>query len=134
MRRHESMRLGGWRGSALLVVALVILAGCGSLKPARGVPITDINLIAGKWAGTMTPSPSGEQAFYLTITPDRKLTAAWGGNTAWGTVTLQNGRATYNMEPPVYEGTITLYVDGDRRTLVMDDTWASFNAQVTPQR
>ena len=33
-------------------------------------------------------------------------------NTAWGMVTLQNGRATYNMEPPVYEGTITLYVDG----------------------
>ena len=131
MRRHESMRLGGWRGSTLLVVALVILAGCGSLKPARGVPITDINLIAGKWAGTMTP---GEQAFYLTITPDRKLTATWGPNTAWGMVTLQNGRATYNMEPPVYEGTITLYVDGDRRTLVMDDTFASFNAQATPQR
>ena len=134
MRRHESMRVGWWRSCALLVVTLVILAGCASVKPARGVPITDINLIAGKWAGTMTPGAGGQQAFYLTITPDRKLTAAWGPNTAWGSVTLQNGQATYNMEPPVYEGTITLYVDGDRRTLVMDDTFASFNAQVTPQR
>ena len=134
MRRHEFRRLGGWRCCALLVATLVIMAGCGSIKPARGVPITDIDLIAGKWAGTMTPGPSGEQAFYLTIAPDRKLTAAWGPNTAWGTVTLQNGRATYSMEPGVYEGTITLYVDGDRRTLVMDDTFASFNAQVTPQR
>jgi len=133
MRRHESMRPGWWRGYVLLVATLV-LAGCGSLKPARGVPITDINLIAGKWAGTVMPGAGGQQAFYLTITPDRKLTAAWGANTAWGSVTLQNGQATYNMEPPVYEGTITLYVDGDRRTLVMDDTFASFNAQVTPQR
>src|SRR4029450_10424925 len=95
MRQHAFMRLGWSRGCALLVATLVILAGCASLKPARGVPITDINLIAGKWSGTMTPGPSGEQAFYLTITPDRKLTAAWGPNTAWGTVTLQNGQATY---------------------------------------
>ena len=134
MRRHESIRLGWWRVCGLLVATLVIFAGCASLKAARGVPITDINLIAGKWAGTMTPGPGGQQAIYLTITPDGKLTAIWGLNTAWGTVTVQNGQASYNMEPPVYEGTITLYVEGDRRTLVMDDTWASFNAQVTPQK
>ena len=134
MKRHEAIRLGWRRTSGLLVVTLVIFAGCGSFKSAQGVPITDINLIAGKWAGTVTPAPSGEQGFYLTITPDGKLTAAWGPNTAWGAVVIQNGRATYNMGPPVYEGTITLYVDGDRRRLVMDDTFASFNAEVTPQK
>jgi uncharacterized protein YndB with AHSA1/START domain len=98
------MRLGWWRGGTLLVATLVIMAGCGSFKPARGS--ADHRYQASsreKWAGTMTPSPSGEQAFYLTITPDRKLTATWGPNTAWGWVTLQNGRATYIMEPPNYE-------------------------------
>jgi hypothetical protein len=44
------MRLGWWRGCGLLVATLVILGGCASFKSARGVPITDIDLIAGKWA------------------------------------------------------------------------------------
>jgi hypothetical protein len=30
------------------------------------------------------------------------------------------------------EGTITLYLDGDRRTLALDDNWTSFYAQVRP--
>jgi len=37
---------------------LVILTGCASLKAAEktagGVPITNIDQIAGKWAGTRT--------------------------------------------------------------------------------
>jgi len=36
-----------WRRGALLVATLAILAGCASLKPAGGTPITDISLIAG---------------------------------------------------------------------------------------
>ncbi len=134
MRRNQLMR--GWGGSALLVMTLAVLAGCASsLQAARGAPITDINLIAGKWTGTMAPGSDGWQdLFYLTITPDRKLTAAWGPNTAWGTVTLQDGKATYQMEPFEHEGTMTLYLDGARRTLVLDDLWSSFNAWVTPQQ
>jgi hypothetical protein len=134
MRRNQLMR--SWGGCALLVMTLAVLAGCASsLQAARGVPITDINLIAGKWTGTMTPGSDGWQdLFYLTITPDRKLTAAWGPNTAWGTVTLQDGKATYHMEPFEHEGTMTLYRAGARRTLVLDDLWSSFNAWVTPQQ
>jgi hypothetical protein len=127
MRRYGHMRR--WRGCALLVVTLVILAGCASLKPAGGTPITNISLIAGDWAGTITPP---YEPFYLKITPDRKLVAAWGPNYAWGTVTLRNGQATFEMQPPLLEGTIRLYLDGDRRTLALDDRWASFNAQVRP--
>jgi hypothetical protein len=47
-------------------------------------------------------------------------------------VTLRDGQATCEMQPPVLEGTITLYLDGDRRALTLDDRWASFNAQVRP--
>jgi hypothetical protein len=89
------------------VATLVILAGCGALKPARGTPITDISLIAGDWAGTITEP---YEPFYLKITPDRKLVAAWGVNYAWGTVTLRNGQATYEMQPNLLEGTIRLYL------------------------
>jgi hypothetical protein len=32
----------------------------------------------------MTPGAGGQQAFYLTITPDRKLTAAWEGTPPGG--------------------------------------------------
>ena len=127
LRRHGQMRW--WRRGALLVATLAILAGCASLKPAGGTPITDISLIAGDWAGTMTQP---YEPFYLKITPDRKLVAAWGPNYAWGTVTLRNGQATFEMQPPLLEGTIRLYLDGDRRTLALDDRWASFNAQVRP--
>jgi len=54
-------------------------------------------------------------------------------NTSWGTVTLRNGQATFEMQPPVAEGTIRLYDDGGRRTLIMDGSLPSFTAQVTPQ-
>ena len=104
-----------------LVATLAILAGCAALKPAGETPITDISLIAGDWACTITEP---YEPFYLKITPDRKL--------AWGTVTLRNGQATYEMQPNLLEDTIRLYLDGDRRTLVLDDRWASFNAQVRP--
>lgn len=133
MRRNQPLRW--WGGFALLVMVLAVLAGCASsMQAARGAPITDIDLLAGKWAGTMTPGSDGQDAFYLTITPDRKLTAAWGANTAWGTVTLQDGKATYQMEPFEHEGTMTLYLDGARKTLVLDDLWSPFNAWVTPQQ
>ncbi len=133
MRRTASMRR--WTGGILLVTALAALAGCAaSMQAAQGVPITDINQLAGKWAGTVTPAGAGQEAIYVTITPDRKLTAAWGPNTTWGTVTIENGTATYQMEPLEYEGTLVLYVDGGRKTLVMDDRWLPFNARMTPQQ
>jgi hypothetical protein len=113
---------------------LAVSAGCaGTMQSAQGVAVTDINQLAGRWAGTVTPVGAGQDAIYVTITPDRKLTAAWGSNTAWGTVTIQNGKATYQMEPLEYEGTMTLYVDGGKKTLIMDDLWRPFHATMTPQ-
>jgi len=116
MRQHGHMRR--WPGGALLVATLAILAGCAALKPAGETLITDISLIAGDWAGTITEP---YVPFYLKITPDRKLVAAWGKNYAWGTVTLRNGQATYEMQPNLLEGTIRLYLDGDRRALARAD-------------
>jgi hypothetical protein len=124
------------RGSHLaLLLTLTILTGCASLSPPSGAPITDIDQLAGKWVGTINPgSNSFEDPFYLTIMPDGKLVAGWGINTSWGTVTIRNGQATFQMEPPIAEGSIRLYLDGGKRTLIMDAVTPSFSAQVTPQR
>ena len=75
-----------------------ILAGCAPLKSARGAPITDINLIVGKWVDTITPgSPGFDDCFYLTITLDRK---PWRP----GERTPRSAQATYEMEPMLVAG------------------------------
>jgi hypothetical protein len=117
--------------SAILLTAMLVLAaGCVSMQPAGGDPIEDVGVIAGKWAGTVTP---GDLPFYLTINPGGTLTATWGANTAWGTVTTRDGQASFEMRPGAYEGSISLYDEGGTRRLVLDDLWAPFNAQVTPR-
>jgi len=118
---------------ALLGATLAIMASCASLPSAAGEPITDINQIVGKWAGTITPGHNSvQEPFYLTIMPDGRLVAGWGVDTAWGSVTLRNGQATFEMKPPISQGSIRLYVDGGKRTLIMDAVLPSFLAQVTP--
>jgi hypothetical protein len=135
MTRHLQKPLSGRLGSALLLAAFTVLVGCASLSSGSGAQITGIGQIAGKWAGTINPGHNGfEDPFYLTITPDGKLVAGWGVNTSWGTVTIRNGQATFEMQPPIAEGTIRLYDDGGRRTLFMDGILPSFTAQVTPQQ
>ena len=133
MNPHRKTRRRSWPSWLLLAATLAVTTGCASLTSATGAPITDIRLIAGEWAGTMAPGREGEEPFYLTITADGRLTAVWGENTAWGTVTIQNGQATYEMHPPVYEGTITLYDDGGKRQLVLKDLWGPFTAWVVPR-
>jgi hypothetical protein len=114
----------------VLIGILVGTAGCASLPGAAGAPIADAGTLAGKWAGIVTP---GDEPFYLTINPGGTLTAAWGPNMAWGTVTVRNGQATFEMQPGPYEGSIRLYDDGGTRQIVLDDFWASFNARAVPQ-
>ena len=116
--------------SIVLIAILVGAAGCASMPGAAGAPIADTGVIAGKWAGTVTP---GDEPFYLTINPGGTLTAAWGPNMPWGTVTVRNGQATFEMQPGPYEGLIRLYDDGGTRQIVLNDFWASFNAWAVPQ-
>src|SRR5258707_13886806 len=85
-----------------------MLSGCASMRAAAGTPIADVGVIVGRWAGTMTP---GDEPFDLTINPGGTLTAAWGMNTVWGTVTTRGGKASFEMPPGPYEGTIQLYDD-----------------------
>ena len=119
----------------LLAAAVVFSAGCASMQAARSAPIDGMSALAGTWTGTVTPGHWGvADPFNLTITPDGHLTATWDSNTAWGTVTVQNGRARFEMSPTVHEGTIRLYQRGSTRELVLEDELQSLNARVEPAR
>ena len=117
----------------LLAAAVVFSAGCASMQAARSAPIDGMSALAGMWTGTVTPGHWGvADPFNLTITPDGQLTATWDSNTAWGTVTVQDGRARFEMSPTVHEGTIRLYQRGSTRELVLEDELQSLSARVVP--
>ena len=111
----------------VLAAVLVLGAGCASMPPVAGAPIADVGVIAGKWAGTVTP---GDVPFYLTINPGGTLTAE--DRRAW-LYQLGKLRALGGNPNGAYEGSIRLYDEGGTRRLVLDDQWAAFNAQVAPQ-
>lgn len=122
------------RAGTLGVLALLVLvatAGCASLPARAGAAIADVGAIVGTWAGTSAP---GDQPFSLTINPGGTLVAAWGGDTRWGTVTVQNGAAAYEMQPGGHEGTIRLFEDGGGRRLVLEDASTARQAQAVPVR
>jgi hypothetical protein len=118
------------RGVALALL-MVLAAGCASLPTAGAAPIADVGTLVGRWAGTTSPS---DQPFALTINPGGTLVAAWGGQTRWGTVTVQGGEATYEMQPGGYEGRIRLFDEGGARRLVLSDARATLRAQAVPVR
>ena len=119
--------------SVLLAATIVFSAGCASMQAGRSAPIDGMSALAGTWTGTVTPGHWGvADQFNLTITPDGHLTATWDSNTAWGTVTVQDGRARFEMSPTVHEGTIRLYQRGSTRELVLEDELQSLSARVVP--
>ena len=122
-------------GSALLAAAVVLLAGCASMRAVDGAPIDGTSAIAGTWTETVTPGRWGvADPFNLTITPDGQITATWDSNTTWGTATVDKGRATFEMHPTMYEGTIRLYEGGGKRELILHDELQALTARVRPQQ
>src|SRR2546425_9131478 len=82
----------------MLAVGWLFLQGCASMS-APATPVTSIDPLVGKWSGTVTIGQS-VGFFYLTINPDRTLIAIWGDITSRGTVSVANGQAAYQMQPP----------------------------------
>jgi hypothetical protein len=114
---------------AIGAVVLVTLAGCASATPPTSV--TTIDPLVGKWKGTVTVGRAVD-VIYLTIHPDRTLIAIWGSITARGTVTVSGGQATYQMAPPIQEGSFKLYTDKGKRQLYMESMSGAFYATVEP--
>jgi hypothetical protein len=115
----------------VLAVLLLLVQACASTTPRT--PVTSIDQLAGKWKGTVTIGPRVD-FLWLTINKDRTLIAIWGDITARGTVTVSGGQATYEMGPPLQEGSLTLYVDtGGKRQINMESMNGVFYATVTPE-
>jgi hypothetical protein len=115
----------------VLAVLLLLVQACASATPRT--PVTSIDQLAGKWKGTVTIGPRVD-FLWLTINKDRTLIAIWGDITARGTVTVSGGQATYEMGPPLQEGSLTLYVDaGGKRQINMESMNGVFYATVTPE-
>ncbi len=115
---------------AAVGISLLVLAGCTSAPPT---PVSSVDPLVGKWAGTVAAGGGAREFFYLTVNADRTLVATWGITWATGTITVSNGQATYQMTPPPLEGTIRFYQGDGEPTLCMNDTFASFLAVVTKQ-
>ncbi len=112
----------------MLAVLMLLVQACASTPPT---PVTGIEPLVGKWTGTVNIGPS-VTTIWLTINPDRTLIATWGSITAQGTVTVSGGRATYQMAPPVQEGTMTLYEGKGKPQLCLENLMGGFNAMVEP--
>jgi len=105
----------------------MLLGGCASTLQT---PVNNIEPLVGNWSGTVDLG-GPLLPFYLTIYPDHSLVATWGLAWNWGTITIANGQPTYQMSPPLHEGTLRLYLGEGKPTLFMDDLWLSFHAVVT---
>ena len=123
---------------ATVGVVVTLLAGCASTPPT---PVTSIEPLVGKWAGTVTVgdaqisrSNGSREFFYLTINADRTLVATWGGNWCTGAVEVSNGKVTYKMQPHQYEGTIHYYAGPGKPTIYMEDTFWAFYAVASKQQ
>ena len=120
--------LKGSHAVVLLVVAALALAGCaakGSTAGMQPVPITDFNMVAGKWAGPVTGiSARRDEWVEMTISPDGRFqfsTARTAGVFAGsGNLTLNNGKLQGQGERGSV--TYTLYQSGDRRVLQSEAT------------
>jgi len=119
-----------WFVPATFLVALVLeVQACASSAPM--LRVDNIDQIAGQWSGMVTVGPS-MNLVTVTIKPDGSLTAIWSSITAQGTVTVSNGQASYQMGPPLQEGTFKLYA-GTGSTLYMESLDGVFYANLKRQ-
>jgi uncharacterized protein YndB with AHSA1/START domain len=113
---------------ALAVAALSLLAGCATVP---SVPLTDVRPIVGKWRGTISVGMGAPQFYYLTVNPDASIVAEWGVNWQWGTITLNGGRARFELSH-LTSGTLLYFNDKGGRVITMTPDFGGWYVYVTP--
>ncbi|HEX9126174.1 MAG TPA: hypothetical protein VF948_07210 [Methylomirabilota bacterium] len=121
MSAHRAVR------TALVLLALG-LAGCAS---AAGQPVTSIDVLEGKWQGTITVGMGAPQFYYLTVNPDATIVATWGLNWQWGNITLSGGRVRFELDH-LTSGTILYYEGSDGRSIQMTPDFGGWYVWATP--
>jgi len=139
MVRRAGRTIGGlswWRPRLVGVMAFVIavaVAGCAGRVEQPETP-SSVKGVAGQWEGLISFPGRFDQPIYVSIAPDGALTVVWGSNQAWGRVTVVRGRASFDMSPPPYEGDLKLYQSDGETSLVMQELWGSFTANLSRQK
>lgn len=122
MSAHRAVR------TALVLLALGF-AGCAS---AAGQPVTSIDVLEGKWQGTITVGMGAPQFYYLTVNPDSTIVAEWGMNWQWGTITLSGGKARFEISH-LTSGDLLYFNDAkEGRVITMTPDFGGWYVYVTP--
>lgn len=109
--------------------ALVLVAGCATVP---SIPLTDIRAIQGKWRGTITVGMGTPQFYYLTVNPDSTIVAEWGSNWQWGTISLNGGRARFEISH-LTSGTLLYFSNvKEGRVITMTPDFGGWYVYVTP--
>jgi hypothetical protein len=115
-------------GRTALVLLALGLAGCAS---AAGQPVTSIDVLEGKWQGTITVGMGAPQFYYLTVNSDATIVATWGPNWQWGNITLSGGRVRFELDH-LTSGTILYYEGSDGRSIQMTPDFGGWYVWATP--
>lgn len=115
---------------ALVLAAIVLTLGaCASGGAAGASAIAGVQALAGVWEGTLDIG-AGDRRCTLTIGADGKATIVGETMTAYGTVTVKDGKGRY-IFPARSEGAVTLYESGTARQLTLKGDSGVFLANVT---
>jgi hypothetical protein len=120
-----------WRPLRLLLLVLMVnVSAISPINPEKLNAITDFQIIAGAWRGTLT-GPRGTGPYELSINENGSWTAAGFGLSFKGSASLVNGKARFFSQTTNRAGTWTLTErDGHKRLLVLSDDQRSWGELV----
>jgi hypothetical protein len=113
------------------MVALAVTACAAARGSGSAAPIPSVASIAGTWTGTIDFG-AGDKDCTLMIEPGGRATIQAPTLTANGTVTVKDGKGSYDF-PGRSQGTVTLYQDGGKRQLNLRGMGGVFDIWVTPK-
>lgn len=128
MTTNGSGRAGRVTLALVLAAIALTLAACASGGGMGASPIAGVQALAGVWEGTLDIG-AGERRCTLTIGADGRATIVGETMTAYGTVTVRDGKGRF-VFPARSEGNVTLYESGSARQLTLKGDSGVFLANV----
>jgi hypothetical protein len=119
------------RGLVVIAVALALAACAAAGGRSAPVPISSVGALAGTWRGTVNIG-TGDLPCTLTLDPAGKAQIQGPAFTAFGTVTVKDGKGSYSF-PGRSDGSATQYTEGGKPQLHLDGLSGQFQVWVTKQ-
>lgn len=129
MSPSRTARAGRVTGTFILLATALALVACATGGSMGASPISGVQALAGVWEGTLDIG-AGDKRCTLTIGTDGKATIVGETLTAYGTVTVKDGKGRYDF-PARSAGAVTLYESGTSRQLALKGDSGVFLVNVT---